>query len=291
MNSLSIAQLAQFSGIKAHTIRIWEQRYHALKPERTEGNTRFYSGMDLKRLLNIVSLIDQYKVSELCRLNDKGLNSLVEKVSSENKNNSQELFISQLIAAGIEFNEPSFQKILSHCFLRYGMAETYKTIIYPALNRMGLMWRTDQLPTAHEHFISNMIRQKLLTVTDSLALPKENAKKWILFLPEDEHHEIGLLMAQYLLRLRGEKVYYLGANVPVNTLFLASKIIKPDALLLFFVHNNFKEDVDAYLSDLSKNCKHTNIYISGNEKLISTIDLKRQVNWLKTLEDLEKAEK
>lgn len=290
MNSLSIAQLAQFSGIKAHTIRIWEQRYDALKPERTEGNTRFYSGMDLKRLLNIVSLLDQYKVSELCRMSDKNLNTLVEKVSVEDKNSSQELFISQLIAAGIEFNEPSFQKILSHCFLRYGIEDTYKKIIHPALIRIGLLWRTDQLPTAQEHFISNMIRQKLLTVTDSLPLSKENAKKWILFLPEDEYHEIGLLMAQYILRLRGEKVYYLGANVPLNTLFLACKIIKPDALLLFFVHNDFKEDVDVYLSDLSKNCKRTTIYVSGNENLINKLNLKRQVTWLKTMEDLENAE-
>ena len=226
----------------------------------------------------------------MCRMSEKNLHTLVEKVSVEDKNSSQELFISQLIAAGIEFNEPSFQKILSHCFLRYGIEDTYKKIIHPALIRIGLLWRTDQLPTAQEHFISNMIRQKLLTVTDSLPLSKENAKKWILFLPEDEYHEIGLLMAQYILRLRGEKVYYLGANVPLNTLFLACKIIKPDALLLFFVHNDFKEDVDVYLSDLSKNCKRTTIYVSGNENLINKINLKRQVTWLKTMEDLENAE-
>jgi methanogenic corrinoid protein MtbC1 len=291
LDYFSIAQLSRFSGIKAHTIRMWEQRYDALRPERSSGNTRCYSGADLKRLLNIVSLTDEYKVSQLCRMNDKVLNSLIEKKYTEESANGNDHFISQLISAGMEFDEPSFQKILSHCLLRFGMISTYTKIIYPLLKRVGLMWSADQLPPAQEHFMSNLIRQKISTATDLLPFPKENAKKWLLILPEDEHHEIGLLMAQYILKAGGKKVYYLGASVPLNTLFSAWKSIRPDALLVFFVHDDLPGDINEYLSNLSNKCKTSTIYISGNEKLISKLKLNQKTKWLKETEQLEKVEK
>lgn len=287
MNYFSIAQLAQFSGIKAHTIRIWEQRYHALKPARSEGNTRFYSDLDLKRLLNIVSLTDQYRVSELCSMSDKALNNQVGKLYLEKSEKNSNPFVSQLIAAGMEFNESSFQKVFSHCLLRFGVSDTYKDIIYPLLNRLGLMWASDHLPAAHEHFISNMIRQKLLTAIDSLPLSEDHGKKWVLFLPEDEYHEMGLLFAQYVLGLQRQKVFYLGASVPLSTLSLACKNIKPDSLLLFFVHNDLPENINLYLSALTKNFKQSKIYISGHEKLMERVDVGKKITWLRRVEDLE----
>ncbi|MEO8720028.1 MAG: MerR family transcriptional regulator [Ginsengibacter sp.] len=288
MDSFSITQLSRFSGIKPHTIRIWEQRYQALKPARSKGNTRSYSGFDLKRLLNIVSLQDQHKVSELCTMNDKTLNSLVTQLYTRKIEENYQHFVSQLIATGIDFNESSFQKILSHCLLRFGVNKTYGKIIYPLLDRLGLMWASDQLPPAQEHFICNMIRQKLLTAIDSLPSPNDNAKKWLLFLPEDEYHEIGLLFAKYILNLRGEKVFYLGSSVPMNTLSMASKNIAPEALLLFFVHYDFPENIKLYLSLLSKNFRNVPIYVSGNHLLLDNIKLNKQVTWLKSIDDLEK---
>ncbi len=288
MDSFSITQLSRFSGIKPHTIRIWEQRYQALKPARSKGNTRSYSGFDLKRLLNIVSLQDQHKVSELCTMNDKTLNSLVTQLYTRKIEENYQHFVSQLIATGIDFNESSFQKILSHCLLRFGVNKTYGKIIYPLLDRLGLMWASDQLPPAQEHFICNMIRQKLLTAIDSLPSPNDNAKKWLLFLPEDEYHEIGLLFAKYILNLRGEKVFYLGSSVPMNTLSMASKNIAPEALLLFFVHYDFPENIKLYLSLLGKNFRNVPIYVSGNHLLLDNIKLNKQVTWLKSIDDLEK---
>lgn len=289
MNNLSIAQLTQLSGIKAHTIRIWEQRYQALSPKRTEGNTRTYSDLDLKRLLNIVSLIDSgYKVSELCTMSNISLNTLIEQLYLSSTQEDPDSFVPQLIAAGIEFNESSFQKILSHCFLRFGVAGTYKNIIYPLLNRIGLMWSCDQLMPAQEHFMCNLIRQKILTATDALPSPNKDGKKWLLFLKENEYHEMGLLFAQYVLRQRGETVYYLGANIPQSTLSSAIKSIKPDALIVFFVHNDLPENIQSYLNSLRKEIKSIPFYISGKEKLIEQIKLNKNIFWLKEIGDLEK---
>src|SRR5687767_7176712 len=139
MNLFSISQLSRFSGIKPHTIRMWEQRYGALQPTRSEGNTRYYDGNQLRRLLNIVSLTDSdYKVSELCRMPDKKLNNLIQELNKPSGTpGPEEYFISQLIVAGISYDENHFDKIFSHCIMRFGVKETYIRVIYPMLNRTG----------------------------------------------------------------------------------------------------------------------------------------------------------
>ena len=287
MNRLSIAQLAQFSGIKPHTIRIWEQRYNALSPERTEGNTRTYSGNDLRRLLNIVGLLDsKYKVSDLCVMSDDNLQELIQQHYTDNGDSDSQKYVLQLIAAGIEFNQLEFEIILNFCIEKLGLATTFKEVIYPLLQRLGMMWAADLMPPAQEHFMSNIVRQKLLVALDSLPQPKENAKKWLLFLAEDEFHEIALLFAHYILRQRGENVIYLGTNVPLNTLQQATDAIMPDALLTFFIKSNFPEDQQLYLNSVRNCFPKGNIYISGNERLISTLNLDSETNWLRNIDDL-----
>lgn len=288
VNALTISQLAQFSGIKPHTIRIWEQRYHALKPERTEGNVRIYSSLDLKRLLNIVSLMNtDHKVSELCSMDDDGLNILIRKLYALEEKENPLQFVPQLISAGMEFDEISFQKTLSYCFVNFGTFRTYKDVIYPLLNRVGLLWSADMLPPAQEHFMCNLIRQKLLAAIDALPVPVENSKKWLLFLPEDEYHEIGLLFAHYVLKQKGVCVFDLGSSVPLSTLGFAIENIKPDFLLTFFVHHDFPENASSYLSEVRKSFDNGTIYISGNEQLISLVNLGNKMHWLKNIEDLE----
>lgn len=290
MNILSISQLAQFSGIKPHTIRIWEQRYQALAPGRTEGNTRTYSDLDLKRLLNIVSLMDSdRKVSKLCSMSDEVLCSMVEDLYALESQVKANPFVSQLIAAGMEFDERSFQKILSHCLLRLGVEETYRNVIYPLLDRVGLMWSADLLPPAHQQFMCNLIRQKMLTAIDALPFAKKDSKKWLLFLPEDEFHEMGLLFAHYLLRKSGQEVVYLGASVPLRTLDVAIATVQPDCLLLFFVHYDIPANIGSYLSEIKKACPAGRIFVSGNAKLIEQVSLADPIKWLRNIEDMEKA--
>lgn len=289
MDSFSISQLSQFSGIKPHTIRIWEQRYNALRPTRSEGNTRLYDGDQLRRLLNIVSLMGpDRKVSELCSMSDEELFRLIEEKEEESRGNDlNDYFVTQLVAAGMDFDEPHFEKIFSHCVLRYGVRDSYLKVIYPMLQRLGLMWASDRLPPAHEHFVSNVVRRKLFTAMDSLPPEKSGDDSWLLFLPENEFHEISLLFAGYLIRLSGKKVYYLGANVPLASLVLAVEETAPSNLLLFFVHHDLPEKVEEYLNILTDHFSDQNIYLSGNENLLRDINLKQNLNWIPTVADLE----
>ena len=284
----SISKLSQFSGIKAHTIRMWEQRYNALNPGRSEGNTRYYDNIQLRRLLNIVSLMDsEYKVSELCTMSDEKLSELTGNLTPELKTDERnEYFIAQLLTASITYDEAHFEKVFSQCLLKQGLKETYNQVIYPLLNRIGLMWTKDTIVPAQEHFISNLIRQKLFSALDSLPPAKTDAETWLLFLPENEHHDMGLLFANYLIRSAGKKVFYLGDNVPFSSLESAVKDTKAQNMLLLLVHYDFVKDTQDYIDQLSHNFSSKNIFIAGNQKLISKLSLGSKLHWLKSIEEL-----
>lgn len=290
MNSFSISQLQQFSGIKAHTIRIWEQRYQGLNPNRSEGNTRYYDNTQLRRLLNIVSLMESdYKVSELCSMSDSSLFKLIEEELKNKlpKDDGTEYFITQLIGAGIDFDSTHFEKLFSNCVLRLGIRNTYVKVIYPMLHKIGLMWTTDTMPPASEHFISNIITQKLYSAIDSLPPALSSKNCWLLFLPENEFHEIGLLFSHYLIRQAGNQVIYLGSNVPFDTLKNAIEETNPMHLLFFLVHNNTPENSQEYLDSLNKNFTKKRIHISGNQKLINKLKTGKRINWIHSVDELE----
>ena len=288
MDQLSISQLAQFSGLKAHTIRMWEQRYNALSPNRSEGNTRYYDNSQLRRLLNIVSLSDrEHKISELCAMPDKKLFRLVKELQNETSNEVDEYFISQIIAAGMSYDEPYFNKIFSHCLLRYGIRDSYLKVIYPILVRMGLMWAGNTLPPAQEHFISNLFRQKLSTAIDSLPPPKPGQDSWLLFLPENEFHEIGLQFSHYLISLAGKKVIYLGSNVPLESLAQAIKKVSVQNLLLFLVHNNSGKVIQEYINELYIRFKNKKIFIAGGPSFATQITNKKGIYLLQSVQSLE----
>lgn len=287
MNLFSISDLQQFSGIKAHTIRIWEQRYNALTPFRSEGNTRHYSNEQLRRLLNIVSLMESdFKVSELCAMPDEKLFDLVEaKQNNWLHDDSEAYFVSQLISAAISFNEVHFEKVFSNCLLRMGLIDTYTKVIYPMLNRVGIMWSTGKFSPAYEHFSSNLIRQKLFSAIDSLPPAKTVENSWLLFLPENEFHEIGLLFSNFLIRQAGVKVVYLGTDVPFETLIDAVEKTSPAHLLFFLVHYDTVENAQKYIGDLKKSFGDIKIHLSGNEKLISQLQLEKRDNWIRSINE------
>lgn len=289
MNLFSISQLSRLSGIKPHTIRIWEQRYDALTPNRSEGNTRYYDNKQLRRLLNIVSLMKMdYKVSELSAMPDKKLFKLIEELSGNDfRKDTAEYFILQLISAGMNYDEVDFDKIFSHCLLKYGMKNAYVDIIYPMLNRVGIMWTTDLIQPAAEHFISNLIRQKLFTAIDSLPTAKETLESWLLFLPENEFHEIGLLLSHFLIRHSGRKSIYLGTNVPLESIKETVKLSSPDNLLLFLTHNDAKEETRHYINELSVHFKNKRVNIAGDPKFAKDVAKHKNIRWLHSVENLE----
>jgi hypothetical protein len=183
LDSFTISQLQRYSGISVHSIRAWEKRYHALRPQRTEGNTRFYDGNQLRRLLNIASLMhSSYKISDLCSFPDAKLHELILQ-SFENSDWPQdELLVSQMVSAAMNFDHALFEKVFSGAIKYYGLETTYLQVIYPALQRLGVMWSADSIAPAQEHFISNLIRSKLDFSIESLPMPGNSSPHWLLFL-------------------------------------------------------------------------------------------------------------
>lgn len=288
MDNFSIYQLQQFSGVKPHTIRIWEQRYNASHPTHSDGNIHYYDNTQLKRLLNIVSLRDnRHKVSTV---SDESLHHLIAPKINNNtqQNSSTAYFVSQLILATTTCNEVYFEKIFTVCLVQLGIRNTCIEVVHPMLYKIGVMCKSGTFSPAHEHFCSTLIKQKIYTAIDALPPLSKNADTWMLFLPENEFHEIGLLFANYLLRLSGKKVIYLGSNIPLTTLVSAVATIEPTHLFFFFVHYNSREDAKEYLHQLTTNFKHVQLHLSGNEKLILQLDLDDKVNWIRSVEDLEK---
>jgi hypothetical protein len=214
--------------------------------------------------LNIVSLLEfDYKISQLSVLPDESLYEIVEQENGRLENKIDGFFVSQLIAAGTSYDEQHFTSILSHCFLRFGIRDSYIRVIYPMLIRIGILWSCEKISAGHEHFISNLLRQKLFTAIDSLPPARGDAASWLLFLPENEFHETGLLIAQYLVRLAGNKSVYLGTNVPFDSLQSAAASLKPDYLLTFLVHGSLPGETQDFLDELRGFFKGKRIFVAG----------------------------
>jgi DNA-binding transcriptional MerR regulator len=289
MNSFTISQMQRFSGINVHSIRAWEKRYKGLKPERSEGNTRYYNGNQLRRLLNIASLMNSdYKISTLCSMSDAELNKLLFKnMEKEALSGDNDFLVSQLVAAALEFNESLFNRIYSLAIVQHGTEGTYLKVIYPFLQRLGIMWSAEKIAPAQEHFISNLIRQKLFSAIDLLQLNEQSKKHWILFLPENEFHEIGLLMAAYLIRKAGHNCTYLGANVPFDSLKEAVKIIRPSSLLLFLISGDDESHDKKLIRTMIKSFPNQKIFIAASENRAVKLNAFANIILLKSPQDLK----
>jgi DNA-binding transcriptional MerR regulator len=289
VDSFSIRDLQRFSGIKAHTIRIWEQRYNALQPDRSEGNTRYYNSKQLKRLLNIVSLMNDHKISRLCTMPDKKLYELLDEQSSgtAQAEHTHEYFLAQMIAAALLYDELHFEKLFSNSILRLGIRNTYVNVIYPVLVRLGLWWAKDTVYPAQEHFITNLFRQKLFAAIDALPPATHTGDTWLLFLPEDEFHEIGLLFSNYLIRQSGKKVIYLGQNISLEYLKAAVDAAKPSNLLFFLVRKNNEGEDSAYISRLKELFLHQKIYIACDASRLGSVKTSKNIISLSAVANLE----
>ncbi|QEM09950.1 MerR family transcriptional regulator [Mucilaginibacter rubeus] len=287
----SISDLAQLSGISVHNIRIWERRYGALKPSRTEGNTRYYDDEQLKRLLCIAGLYHAgHKISRACALNKDDMSALLleQMGSALLEEHRFEYFILQIVNQSLVYNEVGINELISDSFQVNGVQGTYKHVIYPILVRMGLMWLNESLCPSQEHFLSAIIRQKLLAAIDSLnPVVGEAGPGWLLFLPEDEDHDIGLLLASYLLRAAGRPVVYLGPKVPLFALVNTADVTKPQNLLFFMTRARPVADAQDYVDLLSAQFPAANILLSGNIKVLGSLDYPPGVTWLRSLADFE----
>ena len=263
MSTYSIRDLEQLSGIKAHTLRIWEQRYAILAPERTDTNIRAYGDEDLKRVLNISLLKDHgYKISDIAKLAPEQLNGEVIKLSDRQLTYPDQ--IHALTIAMLDLNEDRFEKIINTNVLQFGFENTMIHIIYPFLSRIGTLWVTGSVGPAQEHFITNLIRQKLIVAIDAQGNKHNSSgKKYILFLPEGEFHEISLLFANYIIRSRANKVIYLGQSLPFSELVFAYTRHQPDFIFTVLTSVPANHEVQPFVNRLSNTFPNAQVLLTG----------------------------
>ncbi len=287
----SISDLEHLSGISVHNIRIWERRYGALKPLRTAGNTRYYDDEQLKRLLSITALYHAgHKISRACSMSKDDMFELLQGDLSKNLSAEQsyEFIISQIISSSLVYDEHKISSLISTSISQNGLLATYKFVIYPTLMRIGLMWLSDLVYPSQEHFLSQIIRQKLFAAIDACpAQSNGNVPRWLLFLPEDDDHDIGLLLANYLLRANGQQVIYLGPRVPLQSLADTGKATQPQNLLFFITRISPIVGVQTYIDELCVKFPDASIYLSGNKKLLTGINYPANIKWLKSPDEFE----
>ena len=262
MNAFTIKDLENLSGIKAHTIRIWEQRYSFLSPQRTETNIRYYSNDELQKILNIALLNKYgYKISHIDRMSIAEINAKI--LSLSNAEAQQERIVNELIRQMANVNIGAFEQVLDEYIRIKGIEKAIMQIIFPFLERVGILWLTNHINPAQEHLVSNVIRQKLIVGIDAARSLLQLSKTVLLFLPEGEHHELGLLFVYYLLKSRGITVLYLGSNVPMKDVECVASLKNPDFLYthLTSVAQNF--NFERFLLNVHNRMPDRKIIVSG----------------------------
>ncbi len=262
MNIFSIKDLEQLSGIKAHTIRIWEQRYSFINPSRTGTNIRYYSNEELKTILNI-SLLNRYgyKVSRIDKMSVEEISEKLLKLTHIEA--QKERVVNELIQHMIDLKIEDFEKTLDEYILSKGFEKTITEIVFLVLEKVGLLWQTGHVNPAQEHLVSNIIRQKIIVgIEKATSLSYEN-RTVLMFLPEGETHELSLLFVHYLLKIRGIKGIYLGANIPLKDVLYVVEAMKPTYLYchLTSIQNNFK--LEKFFAQISGNLLESKLIISG----------------------------
>ncbi len=283
MNAFTIKDLENLSGIKAHTIRIWEQRYNFLKPQRTDTNIRYYTNDELKIVLNI-ALLNKYgfKISHIDRMGTDEIRNKILSLSGADA--AQERIINDLLQEMIDLNMDLFERILNRHIAANGIEKTVIHIIFPFLEKIGILWLTGHINAAQEHLVSNIIRQKLIAGIEATVSHVKMNKTFLLFLPEGEHHELGLLFMYYLLKSRGAEVIYLGANVPAKDVEYVIMLKKPDIVFLHLTATAANFNLDKFLLLAQQKFLNTNTVISGQitqqyrKKIPDSVQFKRSLS-------------
>ena len=291
MSIYSIKELEKLSGIKAHTIRIWEKRYALLIPLRTDTNIRYYGDNELKKLLNVTSLLSLgFKISKISEMSNNEINQQLDKLAKgvQSSGSVSEVYVNQMITSAVNYDEYAFDKAFSSAILRHGLIDTYIKIIYPLLEKVGILWSKSDLMPAQEHFLSNLIKQKIQSAIDNVAPASPSDQPWILFLPEEEFHDIGLILSSYIIREHGKPVIYLGARVPTESLSSVLELF-PKAKLLFFLVKQFDgKSINSLVKNINVNYPESTVHISTNPKGVEEIEVDIAFEKINSVEDLVK---
>jgi DNA-binding transcriptional MerR regulator len=287
VSTYSIKDLERISGIKAHTIRIWEQRYNIINPNRSDTNIRNYSDEDLKSILNIGILNNSgYKISKIAQMHRDEITASVLEIT--NNNFDANVQIDNLIIAMAEMDEDRFEKFLSANIIRSGFEKTLIEIVHPFMVKVAVLWITNSINPAQEHFISNLVRQKLIAAIDGVTHSRDmhNAPKCLLYLPENELHEINLLFANLILKKQGFKTIYLGQSVPYADIKMVCDLHKPAYIMTVITCSFADMSVEDYVNQLNSDFPEQKILVSGYQFTNNPIELPANVKLFNSPKEL-----
>ncbi len=270
MQTYSIADLEKLSGIKSHTIRIWEKRYELVKPLRTDTNIRAYNDDQLKKILNVSFLINNgMKISKVASLTNDEISDKV--VSLTSKSEGFDSYINSFVICTLQFDQTLFNKTYNELLKSYDLAFIYENIFIPTLRRIGALWSSGELFPAQEHFLSNMIKQKFHSAIENTSSGPKSNQKAFLFLPPWEDHDFALMYSNMILKELGFEVVYIGKTISFDSIVQCVEKIKPDLLFTTFIVGQKVTVLQKFCDDLKakSNCK---MFFGGN------IDLLRLVN-------------
>ena len=290
-NVFSIKDLENLSGIKAHTIRIWEKRYDVLEPMRSDTNIRSYDIKNLQKLLNIVLLHNYgYKISKISKLSQTEINKLVNNIVSEKsaKNHA----ISTFKMAMMNFDQSLFFNTYNQLLSEKSFREVFYTVFIPLMQEIGFLWQTQTISPAHEHFISYLIKQKLLINTEKVQIlePTKTDNVFVLFLPLNEVHELGLMYLNYEILLKGYQTIYLGESIPTESLLDLKNYYEKLTFVSYLTVEPNQDEIDNYISDIQTklldNTNHELLLLGRLTQFITSKTLSKNIHIFNSIEEL-----
>jgi len=283
----SIKDLEVLSGVKAHTIRIWEKRYNLLVPKRTDTNIRYYTEEDLKRMLNISMLVrNGFKISKVAKWDDKKISETILNLTSEITTESD--FIEQLILYMINFDNINFYRLTTEIINKIGLEEAITKVFFNFFIRIGTYWQVGSVFPAQEHYVSNIFRQKLIAEIDKLGIVHSRQETILFYLPEKEMHEMSLLFYSYLAHKMGYRVIYLGQFVPQEDLSKIQEQVRIDFVFTAFINSIAKEDLESYLESVKELFRNQKVFITGWQIHSHNPKLPRNVKVVKDYHEFKK---
>ena len=285
MKKFSISDIENLTGIKAHTIRVWEQRYNFFTPKRTETNIRYYDDDDLCMFLNIATLNENgYKISKISKMDIEEINTLVRDLKEDHYNLN--IQVQMLSNAMLKMDDEEFDEILDGFIEDLGMEEAISNIIFPFLRKVGFMWQVGIINPAHEHFATHKIEQKIIQTTyQDKKRNKENGKRYLLFLPPNETHEVGLLFAQYILKTNGHQTLYLGQNLPFESIEEVNNYYEPDFAISVLTVSSSDPSIDITINKLRERLGKTPLILAGNSICNSNLSQEENLILIQNISD------
>ncbi len=283
----SIKDLEVLSGIKAHTIRIWEKRYNLLTPTRTDTNIRLYSDDDLRRILNVALLVNNgFKISKVARFSDEEIRKNVLAVNEDKTSESD--FVERLMVMMLDFDNVGFNRLTSEIISKMGLEEAVLKVFFILFQRIGTYWQVGSIFPAQEHYVTSIFRQKLIAEIDKIGISNTKEATMLFYLPENEMHEMSLLFYSYLAQKSGYNVVYLGQFVPFEDLTRIQSHVKIDFVFTAFINSIAKDDLETYLQELKNSFHNQKIFITGWQLQIHNPVLPRNVKIVKDHKEFKK---